>query len=88
MIQPIRNQVLVKPYPSDSISEFGIIVPDSCKKVSNKVKIVAVGKGSKEKPMKLKAGDIGFRVFEWGCPIEIDGELHFIMDSDSILAKE
>lgn len=87
MIQPIRNQVLVKPFPGDEISAGGILVPESVRKPSNKGTIVAVGNGTKEKPMNLKAGDIGFRVQEWGEPILIQGELHYLMDSDSILAK-
>jgi chaperonin GroES len=85
---PIRNQILVKPFDSDNVSAGGIIVPDSCKKVSNKVLVVKTGNGTKEKPMKVKAGDIAYRVFECGCPVEIDWQLHFIMDSEAILAKE
>lgn len=88
MLKPIRNQVLVKPYPSDEISEGGILVPESARRPSNKVHIVKVGNGTKDKPMKLKAGDTGYRVFEWGCPVFVNGELHFIMDMEAIIAKE
>jgi len=85
---PIRTQILVKPYPADSVSEGGIIVPESARQVSNKVLIVKTGNGTKEKPMKLKPGDTGYRVRDWGTEIMIDGELHFLMDQDAILAKE
>lgn len=86
MITPIRNQVLVKPYPSDAVTEGGLIVPDSVKKPSNKVKIIKVGGGTKEKPMRLKEGQTAYRVRDWGCDVDVDGELHFLMDSDAILA--
>lgn len=85
---PIRSQVLVKPFPSDEISEFGIIVPESARTPSNKVTIVKVGNGTKDKPMKLKSGQTGFRVKDWGCEVLVNGELHFIMDQDAILAIE
>jgi len=85
-MQPIRSQVLVKPFPADEISEGGIYVPESARKVSNKVKIVAVGNGTKDKPMALKPGQTGFRVQDWGCGIFVNGELHFIMDMDAIIA--
>ncbi len=86
MIQPIRNQVLVKPFPSDEISEGGIYVPDSVKKPSNKVTIIKTGNGTKEKPMRLKSGDVGHRVKDWGLEMLIEGELYYVMDSDAIIA--
>lgn len=85
---PIRSQVLVRPYPADEISEGGILVPLSAREVSNKVKIVKVGNGTKDKPMKLKEGDTGFRVKSWGCEVLVNGELHFLMDQDAILALQ
>jgi len=85
---PIRTQVLVKPYPADEVSEGGIFVPENARKTSNKVKIVRVGNGTKDKPMKLKEGDTGYRVKEWGLEVLINGELHVIMDQDAIIAKE
>lgn len=85
---PIRDQVLVKPFPSDEISEGGIFIPDSVRKPSNKVLVIKTGNGTKDKPMKVKEGDTAFRVKDWGTEIEIDGALHFLLDQDSILAIE
>ena len=87
-MKPILTQILVKPYPSDEISEGGIFVPESARRISNKVKIVAVGNGSKNRPMKLNPGETAFRVKDWGCGIFIEGELHFIMDEKAIIAAE
>lgn len=87
MIRPILHQVLLKPYPSDEMSEGGIIVPDSCKKVSDKMKVVAVGSGTKSSPMKIKVGDTIFRVTNWGKEVEINGEMHYLMSQHDILAK-
>lgn len=86
MIQPIRNNVLVKPFQGDAMTKGGIVVPDSFRKESDKVMIVAVGNGTKNKPMKLKAGTIGYRVSMWGEPVEDNGELFYIMEDNAIIA--
>lgn len=85
-IKPIKQNVLVRPLESDNISEGGIIVPDSCKKDSNRVEVVAVGNGSKDKPMNRKVGDIGFRVKESGTEIWENGVKYFLMDQSWIIA--
>jgi co-chaperonin GroES (HSP10) len=87
MMQPIRDQVLVKPFMIEGQTENGIIIPDSFKKESNKVKIVAVGNGTAKSKMKLQAGQIGFRVKDWkGNEVQIEGETYYLMNQDSILA--
>jgi chaperonin GroES len=87
-MQPIRTQVLVKPYPSDEISEGGILIPESVRKPSNKVKIIKVGRGTQENPMKLKEGDTAFRVKDTGCEVMINDELHYLIDQSAILATD
>ncbi len=88
MLKPIRNNILVKPFLSDGISKGGIIVPDSYRELSNKVLIVKTGNGTKEKKMRLKEGQIGFRVKSWGCEVNIKGELYFLMEDSAIIALE
>ncbi len=88
---PVLNQILVKPFPSDEISEGGIYVPESARTVSNKVMIVAVGKGTKRTPMKVKPGQVGYKVKSdgettWCTEVIIDGEKHYLMGQDAILA--
>ena len=76
------KNVLVKPYPPPKISDGGLIVPDSVKRPSNKVLVVSVG----EKVKKVKQGQTGFRVKNWGEPVELNGVLHFIMNKSAIIA--
>lgn len=85
---PVRNNVLLKPYPADEISEGGIFVPESARKESNKMYVVAVGNGTKDRRMPFKAGETVYRVQDWGTPIDIEGERHYIMDQNGIIAKE
>jgi co-chaperonin GroES (HSP10) len=87
-MQPYGNNIIVKPFPPDDISVGGIIVPDSVKKPSNKVKIIKVGEGTEEKPMQLKEGQTAYRVKDWGMDIIVDGELYYLMDAGAILAVE
>ncbi len=88
MIQPIRNNILVKSLKSDIISKGGIILSEAHAKDSNKVEVVAVGNGMPNRPMKLKAGDIAYRVMDWGTPIEENGQRFYIMDASAIIATE
>ena len=87
-MQPIRNYILVKPFPPHEISEGGIFVPESARKESNKVNVIAVGRGTKERPMRLKAGQVAYRIKEWGTPIDLEGERHYILEDAAILATE
>ena len=85
-IQPIRTQVLVKPFMADAISEGGIHVPDSFKEESNKVEVISVGNGTKKNPMRYSKGQVAFRVKSHGTPVEENGERYYLMDQDALLA--
>jgi chaperonin GroES len=87
-MKPVRNFVLCKPFPPDECSEGGIFVPESARKESNKMLVIAVGNGTKDRKMHLKEKDIVYRVKDWGTPVDIQGERHYIMDQNAIIAKE
>ncbi len=87
-MKPVGQNILVKPFLRDNVTDLGIIVPDSVKKESNKVSIIEVGNGSPKKPMKFSKGQIGFRVKDWGDEIIIEGEKHYLMHQDSIIALQ
>lgn len=86
-MQPIRDNILVKPFESDNISSGGIIVSEAHKEISNKVKVISVGKGTKKLPMNWKPNDIAFRIKDCGDEIIIGGERHFIVKSNWLIAK-
>lgn len=85
---PVGENILVKPFESDNVSIGGIIVPDSMKRPSNKVKIIAVGNGTEQRPMRRKVGETGYRVQNWGESIIINGELYYLMNQSAIIALE
>jgi chaperonin GroES len=86
-MRPIKNNILFKPLPPpDTIK--GIFVPESCREQRDKGTIVAVGEGTRKKPMLLKEGMTGYRVHGWGTEVIIGGEIHYLMDADAILSIE
>ena len=87
-MQPVRNQILIKPFPPHEVSEGGIFVPESARKENNKVTIIAVGRGTKEKAMRLKPGQVAYRIKDWGTPVDIKGERHYLLEDAAILATE
>ena len=87
-MKPIRNNVLVKPFPPSEQSEGGIFVPLSVRKENNRGTVIAVGNGTKGRPMQFRPGQVVYRVKDWGTPVEIQGENHYLMDDSAILATE
>lgn len=87
MIQAIRDNILVRPCSPDEISSGGIIVPDSYKEISNKVEVVSVGNGIKDRPMKFKKGDIVCKIKGCGTEVLVNGELHLLIKDNWILTK-
>lgn len=87
-MNPVRTQVLFKPFPSEEYTLSGFFVPETAREINNKGTIVKVGAGTKGKPMKLKEGMTVYRVLNWGQEVIIDGQLHFLMDQNAILAAE
>jgi chaperonin GroES len=88
MIRPIKNQILVKLFDGDGVSDGGIFVPNSFKTESNKGEVIAVGSGTKDRKMQFKAGDIVFRVQGHGEPFDIEGQRYYMMDQNTILATD
>lgn len=86
MIQPIRNQIVFKPFFTSNVTKGGLVVPDSCKKESSKGEIVVVGNGTKKEPMQFKGGEIVFRTKDWGEPFEENGIRYYLMEQSAILA--
>lgn len=83
-MKPIRNIVLVKPLKRKNISEGGLYIPDTVNQISNRVEIIEVGERCKQ----LKKGMIGYRVRDWGEPVEYNNELHYLMTEQSIIALQ
>ena len=64
----------------------GIIIPDSAKEKPLKGNVVAVGKGTKDEEMVLKAGDSVLYGKFAGTELELEGERFLIMRQSDVLA--
>lgn len=86
MIQPIRDRVLIKPFPPDEISSGGIYIADSYAERNNKATIIAVGNGVAKRPMRFEVDQVIHHVKDAGEPIIENGELFYIIGDVDILS--
>lgn len=85
-IKPLADRVLVKPAAAEEKTVGGIIIPDTAKEKPLKGKVVAVGNGTKDEEMVLKAGDQVLYGKYAGTEIELEGENFLIMRQSDVLA--
>ncbi len=85
-IKPLADRVLIKPAAAEEKTVGGIIIPDSAKEKPLKGEIIAVGHGTKDEEMVVKAGDHVLYGKYAGTEIELDGEKYLIMRQSDILA--
>ena len=85
-IKPLADRVLVKPAPAEEKTIGGIIIPDTAKEKPLQGEVLAVGAGTKDEDMVLKAGDSVLYGKYSGTEVELDGEKYLIMRQNDILA--
>ena len=85
-IKPLADRVLVLPAPAEEKTIGGIIIPDTAKEKPLQGKVVAVGGGTKDEEMVLKAGDTVLYGKYSGNEIEFEGEKYLIMRQSDVLA--
>ncbi len=57
-IKPLGDRLLVKPIPSEEVTKFGIVLPETAEKERKEQgEIVAIGDGEKIQKLNLKVGD-------------------------------
>ena len=84
-LKPLADRVLVLPAPAEG-KVGGIIIPDTAKEKPQRGKVVAVGQGTKDDAMILKAGDVVLYGKYAGTEIEYDGEKYLMMRQSDVLA--
>ena len=85
-IKPLADRVLILPAPAEEKTIGGIIIPDTAKEKPLKGEIIAVGNGTKDEEMILKAGDTVLYGKYAGTEIELEGEKFLIMRQSDVLA--
>ena len=85
-IKPLADRVLIKPAPAEEKTVGGIIIPDTAKEKPLQGSVIAVGYGTKDEEMVLKAGDTVLYGKYSGTEVELDGEKYLIMRQSDVLA--
>ena len=85
-IKPLGDRVLVKPAPAEDKTVGGIIIPDTAKEKPLQGSVLAVGGGTKDEEMVLKAGDTVLYGKYAGTEVELEGEKYLIMRQSDVLA--
>ncbi|PVZ09323.1 co-chaperone GroES [Porphyromonas loveana] len=85
-IKPLADRVLVKPAAAEEKTVSGIIIPDSAKEKPLKGEVIAIGNGTKDEEMVLKAGDTVLYGKYAGTELELEGEKYIIMRQNDVLA--
>ena len=85
-IKPLADRVLVKPAAAEEKTVAGIIIPDTAKEKPLKGEVLAVGNGTKDEEMVLKAGDTVLYGKYAGTEVELEGEKYLIMRQSDVFA--
>lgn len=85
-IKPLADRVLIQPAVAEEKTIGGIIIPDTAKEKPLQGTVLAVGTGTKDEEMVLKAGDVVLYGKYTGTEIEFEGDKYLIMRQSDILA--
>lgn len=85
-VKPLGDRVLVEPQEAEVKTSGGIFIPDSAQEKPQKGKVVAVGSGTKDVEMEVKAGDMVLYGKYSGTELQVDGKDYMIMRQSDILA--
>ena len=85
-IKPLGCRVVIQKVEAEEKTSGGIILTSSAKEQPQMAEVVAVGSGTKDEEMELKAGDkVVFSKYA-GTEIKYGGEVYTIMNQSDILA--
>lgn len=84
-IRPLGDRVLIKPTAAEEVTASGIYIPDAAKEKPLKGTVVAVGNGTKDEEMILKAGDTVLYGKYAGTELQYEGEKYLMMRQSDVL---
>ena len=85
-ITPLADRVIIKQAEAETTTASGIIIPDTAQEKPQKGSVIAVGKGTKDNPMTVKAGDNVLYGKYAGTELKYNGSDYMIMKESDILA--
>lgn len=85
-IKPLSDRVLIQPNPAEEKTAGGLYIPDTAKEKPLAGKVIAVGPGTSEVKMEVKAGDTVLYGKYAGTEVQVEGVDYLIMKQNDILA--
>lgn len=85
-IKPLADRVLLKSVEAEETTKSGIILAASAQEKPEMSEVVAVGPGTEENPMTVKAGDKVIISKYSGTEVKLDGVEYTITSVKDILA--
>lgn len=91
-LQPLGDNVVVKPVAPEEVSKGGIFLPDTAQERPREGKVIAVGPGrtaddGKSIPMELKVGDLVVYRNYAGTEFKEDEDELLVLRESDVLAK-
>ena len=89
-VTPLHDRVAIKPMDQEEKTLGGIIIPDTAKEKPMQGKVIAVGKGTKDKdgnliPLDVKVGDKVLYGKWGGTEVKVNGQEFIIMKESDIM---
>ena len=85
-IMPLADRVIIQQAEAETTTASGIIIPDNAQEKPQKGTVIAVGKGTKDNPMTVKAGDNILYGKYAGTELKYNNSDYMIMQESDILA--
>lgn len=85
-IKPLGSRVVMKRVEAEEKTKSGIILTGQAKEQPQMAEIIAVGPGTEDEKMELKAGDTVIFSQYAGTEIKYEGAEYMIMSQKDILA--
>lgn len=85
-IKPLADRVVIKMLEAEETTKSGIVLPGTAKEKPQVAEVMAVGPGTEDVKMEVKAGDKVLISKYAGTEVKIDGNEYTIVKQGDILA--
>ncbi len=83
---PLGDRVVLKQLEAEETTKSGIVLPGQAQERPQQAKVIAVGPGTEEVKMEVKAGDAVIYSKYAGTEVKLDGEEYIVIKQADILA--
>ena len=83
---PLGDRVVLKQFEAEEKTKSGIILTSQAQEKPQEAEVIAVGPGTEEVKMEVKAGDKVIYSKYAGTEVKLDGEEYIVVKQNDILA--